>query len=105
MSDETPPVEQAAEEAPIATVKPHGPLGRIVFALLAALVVLVVVVLGLIDTGMGHRFVTDRIAALRPANGLRYSIGRIEGSIYGRATLIDVRVRDTRGVFFAAPRA
>ncbi|WP_426264661.1 translocation/assembly module TamB domain-containing protein [Sphingomonas sp. PWP1-2] len=105
MSEAAPPVEHAADAAPIATVKPHGALGRVVFALLAALVVLVVVVLGLIDTGMGHRFVTDRIGALRPANGLRYSIGRIEGSIYGRATLIDVRVRDVRGVFFAAPRA
>ena len=42
MSEAAPPVEHAADAAPIATVKPHGALGRVVFALLAALVVLVV---------------------------------------------------------------
>ncbi|MEI4563229.1 hypothetical protein, partial [Klebsiella pneumoniae] len=60
---------------------------------------------GLVDTAIGHRMIADTISGLRPANGLRYSIGRIEGSIYNRATLIDVRVRDPKGLVFAAPRA
>jgi translocation and assembly module TamB len=59
----------------------------------------------LLDTSMGHRFVANRISALKPSNGLRYSVGRIEGSLYGQATLIDVRVRDPDGLVLAVPRA
>ena len=68
-------------------------------------VLLVLAASWMLDTGTGHRFVARRIAALRPANGLRYSVDRIEGSIYSDATLIGVRVADPRGVFFSAPRA
>jgi translocation and assembly module TamB len=101
LSEETPP----PEAPPTAAVKPHGLLGRIVFCIVAGLFLLALAALGLMDTGMGHRFLTDSISAMKPSNGLRYSIGRIEGSIYGRATLIDVRVRDPKGLVFAAPRA
>ncbi|MBX9796906.1 translocation/assembly module TamB domain-containing protein [Sphingomonas sp.] len=59
----------------------------------------------LLDTSFGHRWIAQQIAALRPADGMRYSVGRISGSIYGRAMLIDVRVRDPKGLVFAAPRA
>ncbi|MEG3175998.1 translocation/assembly module TamB domain-containing protein [Sphingomonas sp. RB3P16] len=86
-------------------MKPHGPLGRIIFCIVAGLVLLALAALGLMDTSIGHRLLTDSIAGMRPSNGLRYSIGRIEGSIYGRATLIDLRVRDPKGLVFSAPRA
>ncbi|MEO5868067.1 MAG: translocation/assembly module TamB domain-containing protein [Sphingomonas sp.] len=68
---------------------------------------LAIAVIGLwvLDTSIGHRWVTDRIAALRPANGLRFHVGRIEGSLYDEATLVDVRVSDRKGVVFTAPRA
>ncbi|WP_339500840.1 hypothetical protein, partial [Pseudomonas canadensis] len=66
-------------------------------AVLGLLLVLLAA-LGLVDTAIGHRMIADTISGLRPANGLRYSIGRIEGSIYNRATLIDVRVRDPKGL-------
>ncbi|TKD52315.1 translocation/assembly module TamB [Sphingomonas baiyangensis] len=59
----------------------------------------------LLDTQAGRRWVVDRVAALEPANGLRYRIGRIDGSLYGEATLVDVRVYDPRGLVFAAPCA
>ncbi|TPG43583.1 translocation/assembly module TamB [Sphingomonas koreensis] len=72
---------------------------------LLAIVALIVAAAAILDTGVGHRFVADRIAALRPANGLRFSVGRIEGSLYGKAVLIDVRVSDTKGLILAAPRA
>lgn len=79
-------------------------IGR--FLMLALLVVgVLVAAAALLDTQFGHRFVADQIAAQRPSNGLRYSVGRIEGSLYGRATLIDVRVRDADGLVFRAPRA
>lgn len=72
---------------------------------LALLLALAAAGVALLDSDIGHRFVADRIAALRPANGLRYSVGRINGSLFNRATLIDVRVRDPKGVVFTAPRA
>ncbi|PTS87567.1 hypothetical protein DBR17_05775, partial [Sphingomonas sp. HMWF008] len=79
--------------------------GRIVAAVLVAPVLLALAALGLMDTSIGHRFLTDSIAGMKPSNGLRYSIGRIDGSIYGKAVLIDVRVRDPKGLVFSAPRA
>lgn len=70
-----------------------------------ALLALVIIAAAIVDTGIGHRFVADRIAALRPANGLRFRIGRIDGSLYGKATLIDVRVYDPHGLILSVPRA
>ncbi|MBY8829144.1 translocation/assembly module TamB [Hephaestia sp. CMS5P-6] len=72
---------------------------------LIALVLLIAAAGALLDTGIGHRFVADRIAALRPANGLRFSVGRIEGSLYDKAVLVDVRISDSHGLILAAPRA
>ena len=51
----------------------------IALAGIAALALLVV------DTDVGHRWVAQRIAAIRTANGLRFTVGRIDGSLYGRA--------------------
>lgn len=59
----------------------------------------------IVDTDVGHRWVADRINAARPANGVRVTIGRIDGSLYGKAVLRDVRVHDPEGLVFAAPRA
>ena len=53
-----------------------------------------------LDTGPGHRFIVDRIAAMTPPSGLRIRIGRIEGSIWGRTQLKDVRLYDPDGLFF-----
>jgi translocation and assembly module TamB len=64
---------------------------------------LVVVALLLLDSPFGHRLIADRIAALAPASGLRIEIGRIQGSIYGRAVLRDVALADPQGVFLRAP--
>nr|WP_119037282.1 translocation/assembly module TamB [Hephaestia caeni] len=59
----------------------------------------------MIDTDVGHRLITDKVGELRPKSGLRFTIGRIDGSIYTKATLVDVRVYDPEGLVFAAPRA
>lgn len=74
-------------------------------ALLAVLLALVGAAIVALDTQVGHRFIANRVAALTPADGMRYRIGRIEGSIYGRATLLDVRISDPNGVVLTAPRA
>jgi translocation and assembly module TamB len=56
-----------------------------------------------IDTSPGHRFLADRIGALRPADGLRIRIGRIDGSIWNKAELRDVRLSDPNGLFLEIP--
>ena len=72
---------------------------------IVALVALAIAALLMVDTAIGHRFVADRIAAIRTDNGLSFRIGRIDGSIYSRAVLRDVRVYDTKGMVFRAPVA
>ncbi|MBA2918349.1 hypothetical protein GON01_05105 [Sphingomonas sp. MAH-20] len=67
------------------------------------LLVLAVVLVGL-NTDPGRRFIADRAAGFTTASGLRFQVGRIEGSIYGKMVLRDVRVSDTKGVFATAPR-
>jgi len=56
-----------------------------------------------LDTAAGHRFIVDRIAAMTPASGLRIRIGRIDGSIWGRTELRDVRLYDPDGLFAESP--
>ena len=53
-------------------------------ALLVALLLLLVVGLVMLDTAPGHRFIVDRIAQVETATGLKFRIGRIEGSIFGK---------------------
>jgi translocation and assembly module TamB len=71
-------------------------------ALLALAVLVGAVLLG-INTSPGRRFVADQIGGYTTATGLNIQVGRIEGSIYGRMTLRDLRVRDQRGVFLTSP--
>ena len=68
-----------------------------------ALLVIVGTALLIVDTDIGHRFVTDRIAAIKTANGLRFTVGRIDGSLYGDTRLVDLRVYDLEGLVFQAP--
>jgi translocation and assembly module TamB len=56
-----------------------------------------------LDTGPGHRLIVDRIAAMTPSSGLRVRIGRIEGSIWRRTQLKDVRIYDPDGLFAESP--
>ena len=70
---------------------------------LAALLVLFALVLVVLESPIGHRFVVDRIARYAPASGLRVEVGRIEGSLMGAATLRDVRFSDPQGLFLRVP--
>ncbi len=69
----------------------------------AALIAVVALALTIVDTDIGHRWVAERIGAIRTNTGLRFTVGRIDGSLYGRAQLKDVRVRDLDGVLVQAP--
>lgn len=72
---------------------------------LGGLVLLAAFLLWIADTSIGHRFIADQIAAQAPASGLRIRVGRIEGSIYSKARLRDVRLYDPEGLFFNASDA
>jgi translocation and assembly module TamB len=77
------------------------------WAALAIGVVVLIAALTLtaVDTPWGHRFVAERIGAIRTPTGLRFAVGRIDGSLYSRARLIDVRVYDPQGLVFRTPAA
>lgn len=74
-----------------------GIVGAILLLLVAAIVVL--------NTPIGQRALADRIAAQTLPNGLNIRIGRIEGNLYGKAVLHDVKLSDLKGVFATIPRA
>ena len=74
-----------------------------ILVLLLALVILLTVGLILLDTAPGHRFVVDRIAQVETASGLRFKIGRIDGSIFGESRLKNVEIADQQGVFLTSP--
>ena len=72
-------------------------------ALVAILLLLLAIVFG-INTDPGRRFVADRIGDYTTESGLNIRVGRIEGSLYGQMSLIDVRVNDPKGTFLQSPR-
>jgi translocation and assembly module TamB len=72
-------------------------------ALLIALLVLLAAALVLLDTAPGHRFIIDRIEKIETASGLRFHIGRIDGSIFGKSQLRNFAVADQNGVFLTSP--
>lgn len=89
------------EEAP--PLRRRRPIWR-AFAWAAALILgLSAVVMIGVDSDPGHRLIVDRLAALRTPTGLRIRIGRIDGSIWHRMVLRDVRLDDPKGRFLVAP--
>lgn len=76
------------------------PIGTLL--ILAGLLALAVVA---IDSGPGHRLIANRIAAWEDKSGLRIRIGRIDGSIFGRAIIRDLKVYDAEALLFDTPAA
>ncbi len=70
---------------------------------LASLALFAAALVVVLDTGPGRRFISDQVQRVALGSGLGISIGRIEGSIYGRMTLRDVRLSDPQGVFAESP--
>lgn len=86
----------------------HRPLWQrilkwIGIAIAGLLLLLLIVVFG-INTDPGRRFVADQLGNYKTASGLNIKVGRIDGSLYGRMVLTDVRVSDPKGVFISSPR-
>lgn len=97
--------EAAPDTAPAAARRPwwRTTLKWLGIALLSLLLLLGAVLLG-INTDPGRRFVADQLGGYTTATGVNIKVGRIDGSLYGRMTLSDVRVSDPRGVFLTSPR-
>ncbi|MGI8704494.1 MAG: translocation/assembly module TamB domain-containing protein [Sphingomicrobium sp.] len=101
-------------EAAVAERRPKQPPYRLkpnwgrrllqeLLALLLVLVLLLALALFVLDTAPGHRWIVDRIAQIETSSGLKFRIGRIDGSIYGQSTLRNVAILDQQGVFFTSP--
>lgn len=73
--------------------------------LLCVLIALAGAALWWIDTEQGHRFLAARIGQLRPASGLRVAVRRIDGSIYSKLVLHDLRLGDPEGTVAEIPVA
>ena len=72
-------------------------------AVLAFLVLAAVLIFGL-NTSPGRRVIANYVGGYSTAGGLNIKVGRIEGSLYGKMVLTDVRVSDPQGVFLTSPR-
>ncbi|WP_375291444.1 translocation/assembly module TamB domain-containing protein [Qipengyuania sp.] len=109
MAGETPPDDLPDEETTDqVTADRVGNRRRIAKWTVGALGALLLLVAGaalLLNTPIGQRFLSDRIAAQTLPNGLNIRIGRIDGNLYGKAVLHDVVLSDTKGVFATIPRA
>jgi translocation and assembly module TamB len=86
-------------------LKPNWPrrLLQELIALLLGLALILAVGLFILDTAPGHRWVVDRLAQVETSSGLRFKIGRIEGSIFGESKLKNVAILDQSGTFFTSP--
>jgi translocation and assembly module TamB len=71
--------------------------------IVAALVLLVVLLVVGLNTGPGRGFVAGQLAAFETESGINVRVQRIDGSLYGRMTLVGLEVRDPRGVFLSSP--
>ncbi|OYY90626.1 MAG: hypothetical protein B7Y45_06670 [Sphingomonas sp. 28-66-16] len=69
---------------------------------LAGLIALVGVLLLGINTGPGRQFVANQLAGYTLASGLKFDIGRLDGSLYGKLVIHDLRISDPNGVFATA---
>lgn len=98
-------------DAPTPTVSesPEGgePLKRILTALVVVLLSLLsisLIGLQVLNTSAGQRFLTSQLHRIAPKSGLTISVGRLEGSIYSRLVIHDLKVGDPQGTFVEAPR-
>ena len=70
---------------------------------LAGLVALVAILLLLLNTGPGKRFIIGQLEGMEFENGMEIDIGSIGGSIYGEMVIRDLEVSDPQGVFLSSP--
>ncbi|MFO6445781.1 translocation/assembly module TamB domain-containing protein [Erythrobacter sp. NE805] len=100
---------EGAQEEPVVTVaetprsRARRRWGKRLGWALAILLTPLLLVTAFFATPIGKRFIADQIAAVAPASGLRFTVGRIEGDLYGKARLRNVVVSDPKGSFLTIP--
>ena len=72
---------------------------------LATLLVLLLLFWVWLNSDFGRRFVVKQINGLEMASGLKINVGRIDGSLFGKLTIHDLTLADSKGRFFAAREA
>lgn len=87
----------------VAVWRSRHPILRGVAIGLLSILLLLSAAVWMLDSAPGHRLIIDRISMLRPSSGLRIRIGRIDGSIWNRARIRDLRLYDAQGLFLEAP--
>ena len=81
--------------------------------LLVALLLVVVLLAAMVPAGLwflsetprGRAFVAERVSGLAPESGIRFEVGRIDGSLLSEFSLVDVVVRDLDGTLALIPVA
>lgn len=104
MAKEPVPSETAVEPA-VTVARPAWGWRKYLIAAVLALLGILVLGVAILNSPIGHRYVVQRIASYAPASGLRITIGRIDGSLYGTARLKDVVLSDPQGRFLQVPEA
>lgn len=102
MSDEA--MSETPEKAPNARRGTGRRIGKWLLRIAVALAIVIVAAVAVLNSAIGQRFITDQIAKVAPASGLKIKIGRIEGDLYGEAVLHDVVLSDPKGKFLEVPR-
>jgi translocation and assembly module TamB len=69
-----------------------------------ALVLLAAIAGKLIDTDPGRRWLTSHLVQIAPQSGLTIRASGIEGSIFDKLVIHDLRLGDPKGVFLEAPK-
>jgi translocation and assembly module TamB len=91
------------EEARVTSRSWGGRAAKIAIAAAIGLVALIAFAFYGLDTGPGHRLIANQIQRLSFENGMRIRVERIEGSIYGKMTLRNLAIHDTKGEFLFSP--
>ncbi len=81
--------------------------------LLVALLLVAVLLAAIVPAGLwflsetprGRAFVAEKVSGLSPASGIRYEVGRIDGSLLSKFDLVDVVVKDLDGTLALIPIA
>jgi len=103
--DQAPPTEPPEE---VVVVRRPSFAWRLVRWLTIILGLLVISAAGFIiwlNTDGGRRFIVERINNLELASGLDITVERIDGSIWGDATIHNLTLADPQGRFLAVPQA
>lgn len=80
-------------------------LGLVVLLLLLAAAAVPLGLWWLAETPGGRSFVARQIAGLEPESGLRFEVGRIDGSLLSSFQMVDITVHDLDGPLAVIPRA